>query len=432
MRRRPVLLAPVLALLLCGSASAEFVGHGGPVKGVAIAADGKEMVSTSFDYSVIRWSLETGAALDVLYGHDAAVNAVALLPGGFVTASDDGTLALWRPGAAEPAAKLTGHGGRIATIAVSPDGRTIASGAWDRTVRLWDAASGTALRTLEGHRGNVNGVAFTADGRRLVSASADGTLRLWRVADGTQLAEMGGGPVPLNGLVLLPGGRAAVAGADGTVTLWTLDTGERSGVLRAKVPVALLTIGASRDGTLVAAAGIDGALNIWRVADGTLLHRLAGDRGPLWSIAFSPDGKTVFAGGNDRMIRHWDVETGREYDSPVPVRTVTADPGTEGDDLGAKVWKRCIACHTLTADGGNRAGPTLHNIFGRRIGTVPGYPYSPALRNGDIVWTEETVAKLFELGPDVVTPGTKMPIQTIPNAEERAALVAFLREQAMD
>ena len=100
-------------------------------------------------------------------------------------------------------------------------------------------------------------------------------------------------------------------------------------------------------------------------------------------------------------------------------------------DAGALAWRRCVACHTLTPDGGNRAGPTLHGIFGRRIGTVAGYPYSPALAGGDLVWTEETVGRLFALGPDVVTPGTKMPIQRIPDAAERAALIGFLRREAM-
>ena len=60
------------------------------------------------------------------------------------------------------------------------------------------------------------------------------------------------------------------------------------------------------------------------------------------------------------------------------------------------------------------------------IASVPGYNYSAALRDMDIVWTPETVSKLFELGPATYTPGTKMPEQTIGSAEDRAALVRFL------
>jgi cytochrome c len=85
-----------------------------------------------------------------------------------------------------------------------------------------------------------------------------------------------------------------------------------------------------------------------------------------------------------------------------------------------------VACHTLSPDDGNRAGPTLAGVFGRRIATLPGYRFSTALRRLDIVWTPETVAKLFEVGPATYTPGTKMPEQRIGSAEDRAALVEFL------
>ena len=73
-----------------------------------------------------------------------------------------------------------------------------------------------------------------------------------------------------------------------------------------------------------------------------------------------------------------------------------------------------------------RPGPTLAGIFGRKIATLPGYNFSPALKKLDIVWTPETVAKLFEVGPMAYTPGTKMPEQKIGSAEDRKALVEFL------
>jgi len=73
-----------------------------------------------------------------------------------------------------------------------------------------------------------------------------------------------------------------------------------------------------------------------------------------------------------------------------------------------------------------RAGPTLAGIFGRRIATLPGYSFSDALKKLDIVWTPETVAKLFEVGPAEYTPGTKMPEQRIGSPQDRKALTDFL------
>ena len=106
-----------------------------------------------------------------------------------------------------------------------------------------------------------------------------------------------------------------------------------------------------------------------------------------------------------------------------------ADPlAAYAGDPGAQVFRACVACHTLKPDEGNRAGPTLGGLFGRRIATLPGYNFSPALKKLDIVWTPETVAKLFDLGPATFTPGTKMPEQRITSAADRAALVKFLQK----
>jgi cytochrome c len=99
-----------------------------------------------------------------------------------------------------------------------------------------------------------------------------------------------------------------------------------------------------------------------------------------------------------------------------------------GGDHGAEVFRACVACHTLSLDQGERAGPSLHGVFGRRIATLPGYNFSPALKQLNIVWTPETVSKLFEVGPMTYTPGTKMPEQTIGSAEDRDALVKFLEK----
>jgi cytochrome c len=146
----------------------------------------------------------------------------------------------------------------------------------------------------------------------------------------------------------------------------------------------------------------------------------------VWSVAFFPDNKTLLTGGTDRMIRRWIAVTGE------PVGDVIAgspdDPlAAYGDDPGAQVFRACVACHTINAKEGERAGPTLQGIFGRHIATAPGYSYSEALRRMRIVWTPETVSKLFEVGPMAYTPGTKMPEQKIGDSD-RAELVKFLEK----
>ena len=98
---------------------------------------------------------------------------------------------------------------------------------------------------------------------------------------------------------------------------------------------------------------------------------------------------------------------------------------------GAQVFRACVACHTLKSQDGPRAGPTLAGVFGRKIASLPGYDFSPALKTLDIVWTPQTLSKLFELGPAAYTPGSKMPEQKV-GAEDRAELIRFLEKATKD
>jgi cytochrome c len=137
------------------------------------------------------------------------------------------------------------------------------------------------------------------------------------------------------------------------------------------------------------------------------------------------DSRTLLTGGADNIIRRWNAATGEPVDSVLLEKA--GDPlAAYAGDHGAEIFRACVACHTLGADQANRAGPTLAGLFGRRIATAPGYNFSEALKRLDIVWTPETVSKLFEIGPAVYTPGTKMPEQRIGSAQDRAALVQFL------
>jgi len=90
--------------------------------------------------------------------------------------------------------------------------------------------------------------------------------------------------------------------------------------------------------------------------------------------------------------------------------------------------RKCSICHALGPGPSRKAGPTLHGVFGRPAGSVPGYFYSPTLRNAQIVWTEDTINALFDMGPDHYIPGSKMPMQVIAGADDRADLIAYLKQ----
>jgi cytochrome c len=399
-------------------------GHGGPVRAVGISADGATAISGSFDTSAIRWSLTRNAAEQVLRFHEGAVNAVAMLNDGrVVTAGEEGRIAIWRRGEQAPATVLEGHSAPVVSLAVAPDGSALASASWDHSVRLWPLAGG-AQRVLEGHSQNVNGVAFTPDGRSLVSVGYDATLRIWPLAGS-------GAPIvktlssPLNAVAVARDGEIVAAGADGNLYFLTSAGEVRGEIKAAATPIIALAI--SADSKLIAAAGIRGSVTILERAERKVTRTLVGPGLPVWSVAFFPDNKTLLTGGADRMLRRWDAVSG-DHIGAVAMGAPEDPLAAYAGDPGAEVFRGCVACHTLSPDEGNRAGPTLAGIFGRRIATLSGYNFSPALKNLSIVWTPETVAKLFEIGPAAYTPGTKMPEQTIGSREDREALVKFLEK----
>lgn len=402
-------------------ADAQLRGHGGPIRALAVSADRMMALSGSFDASAIRWSLRDNIAEEVLRLHEGAVNAVAILNDGrAATSGEDAIIGIWTPGNPVPDAILKGHEGPIAALAVSPDGAALASASWDRTVRLWPVAGGSPV-VLQGHQQNVNGVAFAPGGTAVVSASYDATVRIWPLPHPASpiVAVL---PAPLNAVATAPDGEIAAAGADGNV--YFLSPSEQQLGATEALPAPIIALAISRDGTRIAAAGISGAVALIDRKTRRVLHTLAGLGTPVWAVVFLPDGRTLLTGGSDRAIRRWDAQTGEPLDPPdsEPRDPLTADD----DEPGARVFRACVACHALAPDQGNRAGPSLHGLLGRRIASLSGYNYSEALRHLDIVWTPETLARLFEVGPALYTPGTKMPEQRIGSREDRDALVKFL------
>lgn len=99
----------------------------------------------------------------------------------------------------------------------------------------------------------------------------------------------------------------------------------------------------------------------------------------------------------------------------------------QGDPAkGEKIFARCKICHSLE-EGTNKIGPSLHGVFGRKAGTLEGYNYSDALKNADVVWSEETLDPWVK-NPREFIPGTKMIFAGLPKEQDRQDLIAYLKQ----
>ncbi len=438
MRRALAALCLLAAAGAAGAEPARLAGHGGPIKGVAVAPDGRTALTASFDYAVGLWDIAAHPPrrLAWLDGHRAAVNAVAFLPdGGILSAGDDFAMLLWDRETAgetgEPLHRFEGHEGKILAIAVGPEGRIAATAGWDGRIGLWDVAARRPLGFLEGHASNVNDLAFSADGATLYSASYDGTVRAWDVAARAERATLVAHGFGVNHLALHEAaGWLAYGAVDGAVRVLRLADGARLADLTAdRRPILALALSADR--TRLAVGDGEGHIMVIGTEDWEILRDFrAAARGPIWALAWAGD--RLLAGGIADEAAFWQV--GAE----TPALFAGAPrhfqrPPSEMSNGERQFVRKCAVCHTLTPDGGRRAGPSLHGVFGREAGTLAGYRFSEALLRSEIVWTEETVDRLFDEGPDHVTPGSKMPMQRIARPEDRADLIAFLkRETAPD
>ena len=422
-------LLPILLLIATPLKAADFrllVGHGGPIMDAEISADGRYALTASFDNSVGYWTLGSDA-VTWLDGHAAAVKTVIFLPPGrAASGGDDFAITLWDLATGNDA-RLEGHKGQVASLAVSPDGATLASASWDGSVGLWSLPGGENLAMMSGHGGVVNDVAFSADGALLYSASADGTIRVWDVAaraESRQLVHHGFG---VNRL-LLGSGWLAYGGVDGGTRIIDPETAnEIADLTLDRRPI--LALAAAPDGSEIAVG--DGEGFVMTVSTET--WAITGDykaaaEGPVWALAWTGDSASLLAGGIDDAAYVWPAHN--ELDAPIMAtnrRSFLADP--EAMSNGERQFRRkCSICHSLTDDGARRAGPHLESLFGRAAGSVPGYTYSETVGALGFEWNEDTIDQLFDLGPDHFIPGSKMPMQRITRPEDRQDLIEFLKE----
>ncbi len=250
----------------------------------------------------------------------APVNTVAISPDGHTLASggENGNIQLWNltdpahPGPLGP--PLQGHSAGVVSIAFNPDGHTLASGSHDGTIQLWNltdpAHPGPLGPPLEGHSASVAGVAFNPDGHTLASGSDDGTIRLWNLTDPAH-------PGPLG--PPLQGHSAGVA-----------------------------SVAFGPDGNTLASGSVDDTVRLWDVTDpaqpGPLGQPLTGHHGTVWSIAFGPDGHTLTTGSHDGTIRLWNLNTVLPVRGHTgPVRSAVFSPDVQtlasgSDDATIALW----------------------------------------------------------------------------------------------
>ena len=428
-------LALIAALPLnTTSAFDRYTAHGGPIKGLAYSEKLGLLVSTSFDYTAVVWDSGSMKELKQLIGHNAAVNSAAFSPDGrwLATGGDDNQILLWdvsrlqNPQLEPVPILLDGHTAKVVDLAFSADGKYLASASWDRRVGIWDISALKLKRYLSGHQGPVNTAQFSGDGRYVYSGGADGHIRLWRLNTGEYLRSVVKNGFGINVMDLSPELNVlAYGGSNGMMGSISISAdGPEIELWNGGPPVLAVTIDPQTKKMIFSTS--EGRVVIADALVGEIQHDFRAVKGPIWAMQLANAGEDLFFAGLDDWVTKISVN---DFIVPHPLadRERRFHPDQPIDNGQKQFARKCSVCHSLTASSKRRAGPTLYGVFGRKVGAVEDYPYSKELTEMDLIWNEETIDLLFKDGPDIVTPGSKMPVQRIKGKQDRADLISYLK-----
>ncbi len=336
-------LRDFLSSLTLDAALERGIQTAGPTLAVAVSPDGTRIATGGTGIEL--WDHATGSKA-ASWTEDAEVRALAFAGERLVAGTEDGRVLLFDP-SLQPVGQMGAkHEGAIAALAVSPDGKTVASAGADGRINL-HAGDGGALRTMALGR-RINAIAFDPTVRTLASAGDDRAVRFWDVETGGERGRSAAFDEPIRSLAYSPDGRRLAMGSwDKTVKVWDTAKGEVAAILKGHAK-SVDAVAFTPDGHLIVSASQDTTARVWDAASLDTLTVLQGHSHNVTSLGISPDGRTLATGGREGAAKVWRLAPRRYTDAikahDATVRALAFHPKGTGlasasDDHAVRIWR---------------------------------------------------------------------------------------------
>jgi len=279
--------------------------------------DSKMAPSRLHSRNLLAWfSAMMGSAAQKVYtGAQAQLTAVALSPDGrlLATGGEKGTLVLFDVSRGPLQSRLTGHTGHVNALVFHPQGLWLASGGDDQKIIFWSVTAPLGQKLFEWTAPDkVYALAIDPAGKYLASGGKDHNITLWNLANGQPQAVFKGhtDSISEGGLAFNPTGKLLASGAyDDTARLWQVATGETVHILTGHTKdVENVTF--SPDGQLLATSSDDTSIRLWEVATGQTLRMFNGHQNRVYGLRFMKEGRELVSASSDSTLRVWDTHSG--------------------------------------------------------------------------------------------------------------------------
>jgi WD40 repeat protein len=308
-----------------------FRGHDAAIIRLALSPDESELVSTSFDQSLIIWDLQgRGAEISRIDSSQPVRNAVLSPNGELIAAAlEDGTIQLWTSADKQADQGFDADGTEFLQVAFSPDGRLLAASAEDGSVTVWTLTDNEVLYHFTNHLAPLRALAFSPDGSLLAagggqvqvseSRPVDNSITVWKLSDGSIVHRFDAHTGAVRSLSFSPDGKNLLSASDdSSLILWDLTLGSLARRYTGHSDT-VWSASFSPDGSQFISGSSDTSIILWDTTTGEIIRQLSGHNTPVRAVAYSPDGLHALSGsgtvqtssvGENYNLRYWDLQTG--------------------------------------------------------------------------------------------------------------------------